>query len=58
MNYKDLKDCMSRRRSGKDKEYTDRLFGIIDNMCVASVDRDKCFVGDRKTVGLSFPSTV
>lgn len=46
MNYKDLKSCMSRRYSGKDKEYIDTLFDIIDEMCVASVDRDKCFVGD------------
>ena len=46
MNYKDLKSCMSRRYSGKDKEYIDRLFDIIDKMCVVSVDRDKCFVGD------------
>lgn len=46
MNYKDLKTCMSRRYSGKDKEYIDKLFDIIDKMCVVSVDRDKCFVGD------------
>ena len=46
MNYKDLKSCMSRRYSGKDKEYIDKLFDIIDKMCVASADRDKCFVGD------------
>lgn len=46
MNYKDLKTCMSRRYSGKDKEYIDKLFDIIDEMCVASADRDKCFVGD------------
>lgn len=46
MNYKDLKSCMSRRYSGKDKEYIDSLFEIIDKMCVVSVDRDKCFVGD------------
>lgn len=46
MNYKDLKSCMSRRYSGKDKEYIDMLFDIIDKMCVVSVDRDKCFVGD------------
>lgn len=46
MNYKDLKSCMSRRYSGKDKEYIDRLFDIIDKMCVASADLDKCFVGD------------
>lgn len=46
MNYKDLKSCMSRRYSGKDKEYIDSLFDIIDKMCVASADRDKCFVGD------------
>ena len=46
MNYKDLKSCMSHRYSGKDKEYIDRLFDIIDKMCVVSVDRDRCFVGD------------
>lgn len=46
MNYKDLKSCMSRRYSGKDKEYIDKLFDIIDKMCVVSADRDKCFVGD------------
>lgn len=46
MNYKDLKVCMSRRYSGKDKEYIDKLFDIIDKMCVVSVDRDKCFVED------------
>lgn len=46
MNYKDLKSCMSRRYSGKDKEYIDKLFDIIDKMCVVTADRDKCFVGD------------
>lgn len=46
MNYKDLKSCMLRRYSGKDKEYIDKLFDIIDKMCVVTVDRDKCFVGD------------
>ena len=46
MNYKDLKSCMSRRYCGKDKEYIDRLFDIIDSMCVVSADGDKCFVGD------------
>lgn len=46
MNYKDLKSCMSRRYSGKDKEYIDSLFDIIDKMCVVTADRDKCFVGD------------
>lgn len=57
MNYKDLKSCMSRRYSGKDKEYIDRLFDIIDKMCVVTVDRDKCFVGDvvySKDNGLEF----
>ena len=46
MNYKDLKACMSRRYSGKDKEYIDRLFDIIDKMCVVSADGDRCFIGD------------